>query len=128
LGSSGSKTVFVLSQSAEDKFRLNAYIDFEGYVLSAAFATQNKQLQIVTLLSNNLLAGCNVPTKPAANRLTALSEEEADIKYRKVDRGSEMVIANQVNGDIFVTGEDKLLKKYQYPYERVGAMDYKRAP
>ena len=39
-----------------------------------------------------------------------------------------MVIANQVNGDIFVTGEDKLLKKYQYPYERVGAMDYKRAP
>jgi len=57
-----------------------------------------------------------------------LSEEEADIKYRKVDRGSEMVIANQVNGDIFVTGEDKLLKKYQYPYERAAAMDYKRAP
>ena len=128
MASTGSKTVFVLSQSAEDKFRLNGYIDFEGYVLSAAFATQNKQLQIVALLSNNLLAGCNVPTKPGANRMRPLSEEEADIKYRKVDRGSEMVIANQVNGDIFVTGEDKLLKKYQYPYERVAAMDYKRAP
>jgi len=39
-----------------------------------------------------------------------------------------LVIANQVTGDIFVTGEDKLLKKYEYPNETLGQIDFKRAP
>jgi WD40 repeat protein len=37
-------------------------------------------------------------------------------------------MANQLNGDIYVTGEDKLLKKYQYPTENIDSIDWKRAP
>jgi len=32
------------------------------------------------------------------------------------------------NGDIYVTGEDKLLKRYEYPNEKISQIDWKRAP
>jgi len=48
--------------------------------------------------------------------------------YRKVDRGSNLIMANFFTGEIFVTGEDKLLKKYEYPTEKVELIDFKRAP
>jgi hypothetical protein len=67
------------------------------------------------MLANGLLAGATVPVQAAANRMEPIPESEAKILYRKVDRGSKIVMANFSNGDIFVTGDDKLLKKYEYP-------------
>jgi len=49
-----------------------------------------------------------------------LTHEEVEVRYRKIDKGSQLIIANQITGDIFVTGEDKLLKKYEYPNETLG--------
>jgi hypothetical protein len=37
--------------------------------------------------------------------------------YRRVDRGINLVMSNIYNGDIFLTGDDKFLKKYDYPTE-----------
>lgn len=48
--------------------------------------------------------------------------------YRKIDRGMNLVMANIYNGDIFVTGEDKFLKKYEYPTESFSKIDFKKAP
>ncbi len=39
-----------------------------------------------------------------------------------------MVIPNIYNGDIFVTGEDKLLKKYDFPADHFSKLDFKKAP
>ena len=37
-------------------------------------------------------------------------------------------MANFSTGDIYVTGDDKLLKKYEYPADRIEIIDFKRAP
>ncbi len=39
--------------------------------------------------------------------------------YRKVDKGSYIVMQCISNGDIYVTVEDKLLKRYEYPNEKI---------
>ena len=37
--------------------------------------------------------------------------------YKKIDRGMNIVINNPFTGDIYVCGEDKFLKKYDFPSE-----------
>jgi len=37
-------------------------------------------------------------------------------------------MSNPTNGDIFVSGEDKLLKKYDYPTDLWGAIEFKKPP
>jgi len=39
-----------------------------------------------------------------------------------------MVISNHTNGDVFVCGDDKLLKKYEFPTDKRAQLDLKRAP
>jgi hypothetical protein len=120
--------VFILSQDPSQKFQVNGYVQFDGKVLSAAFHVEKGEPQILALLENNLLAGAKVPQRVTGTRMEPLSHEEVEVRYRKVDRGSALVIANQLTGDIFVTGDDKLLKKYEYPSETMEQMDFKRAP
>ena len=60
-----------------------------------------------------------IPDKEVENRMEPISEHITKPLYRKLDRGSNMVIGNVYNGDIFVTGEDKFLKKIRLPYRTV---------
>lgn len=85
-------------------------------------------MSVVVVLSNNLLGSATVPTKAASNRMIPLHADEANVLYRKIDKGSKLVITNEVTGDIFVTGEDRLLKKYEFPSEKIDQIDIKRAP
>jgi WD40 repeat protein len=39
-----------------------------------------------------------------------------------------MIIPNSQTGDLWVTGEDKLLKKYEFPSEHFSKLDMKKAP
>jgi hypothetical protein len=126
--SSSSCNVFVLSQQASTKFVVHGYITFAGMVKSASFVKIEGQVRIVAVLHNSLLAGAVVPTKPAENRLEPLPESEARLLYRKIDRGSNLVITTFSSGDILVTGEDKLLKSYEYPAEQIDQIDWKRGP
>lgn len=48
--------------------------------------------------------------------------------YRKIDRGINLVMSNIYNGDIFVCGEDKFLKKYEFPTEPFAKVDFKKPP
>jgi WD40 repeat protein len=123
-----SKNVFVLSGSAVDGFQVLAFIEFAAKVCSAAFCNENGATKVIVVLANNLLATSNVPTKAALNRMIPMPAEEAQILYRKIDKGSNLVISNENTGDIFVTGEDKLLKKYEFPSEKIEQIDIKRAP
>ena len=91
------------------------FFRFEGLVHSACFVKHDGQTKVLAMLANGLLAGVNVPVQPAANRIEPYPEADAPILYRKVDRGSKMVMANYHTGDIYLTGTDKLLKKYEFP-------------
>lgn len=80
----------------------------------------NGAIKLITVLSNNLLGAASIPTKPAANRMIPIPRDEADITYRKIDKGSNLVISNEsLEDNIFVTGEDKLLKKYEFPTDKI---------
>lgn len=46
-----------------------------------------------------------------------ISETFTKPLYRKIDKGMNLVMANPYNSDIFVTGEDKFIKKYEFPNE-----------
>lgn len=39
-----------------------------------------------------------------------------------------MVVANHTNGEIYVTGDDKILKKYEYPTDTFESIDFRKAP
>lgn len=60
--------------------------------------------------------------------MESLPENTTKTVYRRIDRGMQVVMANIYNGDIFVTGEDKLLKKYEFPTESINKIDFKKAP
>ena len=83
---------------------------------------------MIAVLSNNLLGVANVPTKPCANRMIPIPKEEAEMAYRKIDKGSLLVVTNEAMEEIYVTGEDKLLKKYDFPTDKISQIDVKRAP
>jgi hypothetical protein len=53
------------------------------------------------------------------NRIEPIPASDSNILYRKVDKGSNIVMHCVSTGDIFVCGEDKLLKRYEYPNEKV---------
>ena len=126
--SSRSSSLFILSQEAGQKFVVLGYITFEGTIKSASFAKVDGEVRVVAVLHNNLLAGAVVPTRPAENRLEPLPDSVAKPLYRKIDRGSNLVITTFSGGEILVTGEDKLLKTYEYPTEKIDQIDWKRAP
>ena len=85
-------------------------------------------MKVVVVLSNNLLGAATVPTKAAINRMIPMPAEEANILYRKIDKGSNLVMTNEITGEIFVCGDDRLLKKYEFPAEKITQIDTKRAP
>lgn len=120
--------IHILSAEAEREFQVLGYVKFTGFVESATFCIKEGKLRIVAILSNCLLAGATVPMGSAENRMEPFADDIADIKYRKIDKNSNLVISNHTNGDIFVSGEDRLLKKYDYPVDQLKHLDFKRAP
>lgn len=59
--------------------------------------------------------------------MDAISESVTKPLYRKIDRGSNLVMSNPANGDIFICGEDRYLKRYEYPNEPISKIDFKKA-
>lgn len=122
------EVVHILSAEADRGFNVLGYVKFDGHIQSASFTVKEGKARILAVLSNCLLAGANVPQASAENRMEPYPDEEAAVVYRKIDRNSRLVITNHTNGDIFVSGDDKLLKKYEYPTDKVKQIDFKRAP
>jgi hypothetical protein len=129
-----SDQIFILSQRAEDEFEVFGFVTLEGYINSCAFATHDNKLKVTAVLSNATLAAVNVPVeqftsgKITANIKESLPEDLIFPVYRKIDKGSLMVLPNSQTGDIWVTGEDKLLKKYEFPVDHFSKLDMKKAP
>ena len=113
VGSSKSRDVYIIS--ARDTFNVKGYIRFDGNVQSACFLSKEGQLRVLAILQSCLLAGACVPTQDAENRRIPYPSKDVRIKYSKVDRGSNLVMAVQATGEIYVCGEDRLLKSYPYP-------------
>jgi hypothetical protein len=100
----------------------------EGYILSSCFTIFEGSIRILTVLSNTLLGAIEVPSKQIENRMEQISDTLTKPMYRKIDRGMNLVMSNMNNGDIYVCGEDKFLKKYEYPNELINKIDFKKPP
>lgn len=76
------------------------------------------------------MAGFNLPKKPLPDNIKMEPLGEGVVKplYRKVDRGISIIMSNVWNGDIYLCGEDRQLKKYEFPTEAFSKLDFKKAP
>lgn len=118
VSSPDSENIFVVSQSAEKEFEVYGHVTLEGYVTNTCFTVHDGQTKVLALLSNATLAGFCLPDKIGDPlKMEALPDSVTKVLYRKIDRGMNLVMSNIYNGDIFVTGEDKFLKKYEFPTE-----------
>lgn len=99
-------------------------------MLSATFTSHNGLTALLVLLENNLLAGATVPLKPIENRRVPISDEESSIFYRKIDKGLNLIMANHVTQELFLvgSGQDKVMKKYEFPNEKFEKLDLKKPP
>lgn len=100
----------------------------EGFVLDICFTMHEGALRLIGCLTNNLLFGLNVPTKAADNMRESIPDAIVRACYRKIDRGVSMVLTNISNGDIFASGDDKWLKKYDYPTDSFQKIDFRKPP
>lgn len=127
-------SIYIMSQRPEDEFQVFGFVTLEGYVLSCAFTHHDNKLSVVSVLTNATLSAFTMPEaefssgKVQGNIKESLPESLVNPVYRKVDRGSLLVIPNTMTGDLYVTGEDKLLKKYDFPNEHFSKLDMKKAP
>jgi hypothetical protein len=128
VSSTKGKQIFIISQRADDQYKVLGYFDLPGKIISASFMRFDNQQKLLAVLHNNLLAAMFVPNQQCEDPLVAIPEEDARYKFRKVDRGSALVIPCEGTNEIFVTGKDKLMKKYEMPNENLKDIDWKRAP
>eukprot|EP00347_Sterkiella_histriomuscorum_P023011 403336298 len=128
ISSQESENVFVISQQAEHEFEVYGHVNLEGYVTNTCFTVHEGQSKVLAILSNALLAGFQLPEKHGDNRMESIPENISKVSYRRIDRGMQIVMSNIYNGDIFVSGEDKFLKKYEYPTEAYNKIDFKKPP
>ncbi len=128
VSSPDSENVFILSQQAEHEFNVYGHTQLEGYVVNSCFCTHEGLTKVLAVLSNSLLAGFQLPDKiNEAIRMEPLPEALIKPLYRRIDRGTNLVMSNIYNGDIFLTGEDKFLKKYEFPADPINKIDFKKA-
>jgi hypothetical protein len=127
-------SIYIMSQRPEDEFQVFGFVTLEGYVLSCAFTHHENKLCVASVLTNATLSAFTMPEaefssgKVQGNIKESLPESLVNPVYRKIDRGSLMVIPNTMTGDLYVTGDDKLLKKYEFPNEHFSKLDMKKAP
>jgi WD40 repeat protein len=127
-------SIFIFSQRPEDDFEVYGFVTLEGYVNFSSFTAHDNKLKVVSVLSNSTLCAFTVPVddfiskKIVGNIKESLPEEVAHPVYRKIDKGATLVIPNIFTGDLYVTGEDKLLKKYEFPTDHISKLDMKKAP
>lgn len=128
------ESIFILSQRPEDEFEVYGFVTMEGYVDSSSFTIHEGKLMVVTVLSNSTIGAFTIPVedfnskKIVGNIKESLPEDVVHTVYRKIDKGAHLVIPNTTTGDLYVTGDDKLLKKYDFPTDHISKLDMKKAP
>jgi len=81
------------------------------------------------VLSNNLIQVSKIPLEKEQNRLIAVPQERTHASYRKVDRGTNMILTSSLTTRFFVTGEDKYLKQYDlWPQDSFENLDWRKPP
>lgn len=135
ISSPESDQIFIMSQRAENDFEVYGFVTLEGFVNSTSYAVFDGKLRVAAILTNATLAAFTLPdeqfdwSKISGNVKESLPEDMVNTLYRKIDRGGNIVIStNNEKGDLYVSGEDKLLKRYEYPVEHFSKLDFKKAP
>jgi WD40 repeat protein len=107
----------ILSGDASTEFEFIGWTKVKGKILSTSLIVDNLVSKVLCVLDNSLFVSINVPTDFRGRKQDDIGDETAKPLYRKVDKGMTQIIVNHSNNDIFLSGDDKLLKKYQLPEE-----------
>ena len=127
IASRESDKIFVCSQMSNEDFAILGFVKMDGYILSLSFALNDGKLYAATVLSNNLVQMCLLPTTKAADRMKPLPDDEFMKFVRKVDRGTNMILTSTLSSKIFVSGEDRYLKQYDlFPNDNFSTVDWRK--
>ena len=80
--------------------------------MGGTWIVEKGETKLLVTLSNAFIATVKAPN--ISERDTSEPSSEAAL-YRRVDCGMKMAIFNPMTKDIFVTGDDKYIKKYGFP-------------
>jgi len=128
VSSSDSDMLFLVSQEVETEFDVYGHIVLEGYVSNGCFTIHENETKGLAVLSNTTIVGFSLPKKIPELRMEPIDQGIVKPLYRKVDRGLNLIISNIYNGDIFALGDDRQLKKYEFPTEQFAKLDFKKPP
>ena len=128
--------IFVLSQKASDEFTIFGIIQAHGYVLSTGIAKkdgEDNKTYAFAVLSNNLLESYLLPDKVLENRLEPIPDADLNSHVRKLDDGSDLVIACEDlrkysrTHQFMICGQDRFLKIYEhFPSDEFKNVDWKK--
>ena len=129
ISSKESDTFFIMSQQADDLFDIYGYIKADGYVLSTSFEKHEGKLCSLIVLSNNLVEKHELPTSKFENRLEPMPEASTNPAVRKIDSGSNLIVANVYLKKHYVLGKDNYMKEYEhFPSDKFKKVNWNMPP
>jgi len=123
-----SKKVFFLSANSDLDYKILGYSVLSDKVNSTFWLENAKHpipttINVLLVLVNYLLIVI-VPPNPSVKYPSLKLELDQCPQYgRKIDPDLYLIAADNNNGDILLTGKDKILKKYKQPDELLIKMD-----
>jgi WD40 repeat protein len=119
-----SDDICFLHQTADKGFEYLGFVKAQSQVVSNEWILNEGKMKLLVILKNDLLMGLDLDWQVENNREPIKCQEF----FRKIDRGMKLIVPNPSTGDIFISGEDKLLKKYEYPKEEFGKIEWRKPP
>ena len=129
ISSKESDTFFIMSQMADDLFDIYGYIKADGLILSTSFEKHDGKLCSLVVLSNNLVEKHELPTSKYENRLEPMPESSTNPAVRKIDSGSNLIVANVYLKRHYVLGKDNYMKEYEhFPSDKFKKVNWNMPP
>lgn len=133
-----SNRAYLMSGTPENNFELYGYAVLPGTALDIDWTTtvkppidSKKSKQVLEVIVKNGLIAAVSPLRPLTPTPTfkELSQEDVSIRGRRVDFDITLGAIDPDTGDLFTTGDEKVIRRYKQPEDHVRDMDMRpRAP
>ena len=99
------------------------FAKIQAPIVNISWFEMGTSIMIIGIMTNGLLFSINIP-ETVENKRVPIPEEVGNILYRKIDRGGWFVICDNSSGEIYVSGSDHLLKRYEMPEQAYDKIDW----
>lgn len=125
-----SKKIFFIAIK-NSVYKIIGYVVLPSKVSSLGWNFSNKQLivsetgNVLFVLLNYLLIGIVPPDPESVYKDLKLENDVCPVYGRKIDQDMQQMCIQFSTGDLLLTGQDKILKKYKQPEELLSKLDMK---